>query len=81
MTSVHTNIITNLKGESEIMLNSTETYVCHFQAPGFYPKGHPPLRIGVALGDEEKRKRGLLSSHKESIHELTISLMPKIQLR
>ena len=28
--SVHTNIITNLKGESEIMLNSTETYVCHF---------------------------------------------------
>tara|TARA_A100001015_G_scaffold289843_1_gene362181 strand:- start:699 stop:5183 length:4485 start_codon:yes stop_codon:yes gene_type:complete len=77
--SVHTNIITNLKGESEIMLNSTETYVCHFQAPGFYPKGHPPLRIGVALGDEEKRKRGLLSSHKESIHELTISLMPKIQ--
>ena len=77
--SVHTTIGTNLKGETEIVLNSTETYVCHFQAPGYYPKGHPPLRIGVAIDDEEKRKRGLLTSHKESLHVLAISLMPKIQ--
>ena len=68
-----------MKGETEIVLNSTETYVCHFQAPGYYPKGHPPLRIGVAIDDEEKRKRGLLTSHKESLHILAISLMPKIQ--
>jgi hypothetical protein len=77
--SVHANIITNANGESEIVLNATETYVCHFSAPGFYAKGHPPLRIGVAVDDAEKRKRGLLSSFKESVHEVTILLMPKIQ--
>ena len=74
----HTLLFTNDEGITETTLNATDTYVCQFNAPGFYPRAHPPLRVGVAADEAVKKKRGLFVKS-DNAREMSIFLMPKIQ--
>ena len=75
----HCSLQADLRGTCEALVNATNTYVCQFDAPGFYSRSHPPLRVGVAADDAKKKRRGLLSNVRESIRDMAIYLMPKIQ--